>query len=64
MNTENIINDLKPLDYVIEEKTITLLFNDNKILILNDFDDKIMFSFFIDRKLGWKQPFFHTHDEN
>ena len=48
---ENIIKDLKPLDYVIEEKTITLLFNDNKILILNDFDDKIMFSFFIDRKL-------------
>ena len=51
MNTENIIKELKPLDYVIEEKTITLLFNDNKILILNDFDDKIMFSFFIDRKL-------------
>jgi hypothetical protein len=51
MNTENIIKELKPIDYVIEEKTITLLFNENKILILNDFDDKIMFSFFIDRNL-------------
>lgn len=51
MNTENIIKELKPIDYVIEEKTITLLFDENKILILSDFDDKIMFSFFINRCL-------------
>ena len=43
MNTENIIKDLKPLDYVIEEKTITLLFNDNKILILNNLAKIIFF---------------------
>jgi hypothetical protein len=51
MNTENIIKELKPIDYVVEEKTIMLLFDKNKILILNNFDDKIMFSFFIDRNL-------------
>jgi hypothetical protein len=50
MNTENIIRELNPIDYVIEDKKITLLFNDNKILILSDLEDKIMYSFFIDRE--------------
>lgn len=51
MNTENIIKELKPIDYFIEKSKITLLFNDNKILILNDLDDKFMYSFFINKKL-------------
>ena len=50
MNTENIIKELKPIDYFIEKSKITLLFN-NKILILNDLDDKFMYSFFINRNL-------------
>jgi hypothetical protein len=49
MNTENIINELRPIDYFIENSKITLLFNDNKILILNDLDDKFMYSFFINK---------------
>lgn len=54
MNTENIINELKPIDYFIERNKITLLFGENKILILDDLDDlddKFMYSFFIDKNL-------------
>jgi hypothetical protein len=51
MNTENIINELKPIDYFIEKNKITLLFGENKILILDDLDDKFMYSFFIDKNL-------------
>lgn len=51
MNTENIIKELKPIDYFIEKRTTTLLFNDSKILILNDLDDKFMYSFFINKNL-------------
>ena len=51
MNTENIIKELKPIDYFIEKSKITLLFNDNKILMLNDLDEKFMYSFFINKNL-------------
>jgi hypothetical protein len=51
MNTENIIKELQPIDYFIEKSKITLLFNENKILMLNDLDDKFMYSFFIDKNL-------------
>jgi hypothetical protein len=51
MNTQKIINELKPIDYFIEKSKITLLFNDNKILMLNDLNDNFMYSFFIDRNL-------------
>ena len=51
MNTENIIKELQPIDYFIEERTTTLLFNDDKILVLNDLDDKFMYSFFINKNL-------------
>jgi hypothetical protein len=51
MNTEDIINKLKPIDYFIEKNRITLLFGENKILILNDLDDEFMYSFFIDKNL-------------
>ena len=51
MNTENTINELKPIDYFIERNKITLFFGENKILILNDLDDKFMYSFFIDKNL-------------
>ena len=51
MNIENIIKQLKPIDYFIEKSKITLLFNDNKILILNDLNDKFMYSFFINKNL-------------
>ena len=51
MNTENIISEFKPIDYFIEKNKITLLFSENKILILNDLDDKFMYSFFIDKNL-------------
>jgi len=51
MNTENIIKELQPIDYFIEKSTITLLFDENKILILNYLDDKFMYSFFIDKNL-------------
>ena len=51
MNTENIITELKPIDYFIEKSKITLLFDENKILILDDLDDKFMYSFFINRNL-------------
>lgn len=47
MNTENIINELKPIDYFIEKNKITLLFGENKILILDDLDDKFMYSFLL-----------------
>ena len=53
MNTENIISEFKPIDYFIEKNKITLLFSENKILILDDLDDlddKFMYSFFIDKK--------------
>ena len=49
MNTENIISEFKPIDYFIEKNKITLLLGDNKILILDDLDDKVMYSFFIDK---------------
>lgn len=51
MNTENIISEFKPIDYFIEKNKITLLFSENKILIINDLDDKFMYSFFIDKNL-------------
>jgi len=51
MNTENKINELKPIDYFIEKNKITLLFGENKILILDYLDDKFMYSFFIDKNL-------------
>ena len=54
MNTENIISEFKPIDYFIEKNKITLLFSENKILILDDLDDlddKFMYSFFIDKNL-------------
>lgn len=51
MNTENIITELKPIDYFIEKSKITLLFDENKILILDDLDNKFMYSFFINRNL-------------
>jgi hypothetical protein len=51
MNTEKIITELSPIDYLIEYKKITLLFNNNKILILSDFKNKIMFTFFSNRML-------------
>mgnify|MGYP006057225851 FL=1 len=51
MNTENIISEFKPIDYFIEKNKITLLFSENKILILNDLDDKFMYSFFFDKNL-------------
>ena len=51
MNTENIIKELKPIDYFIEKSKMTLLFNEDKVLILQDFDDEIMFTFFINNKL-------------
>ena len=51
MNIENIIKELNPIDYFIEKEKITLLFDSKHILILNNFDDKIMFSFFINRIL-------------
>lgn len=51
MNTEKIITELNPIDYLIEYKKITLLFNNNKILILSDFKNKIMFTFFSNRML-------------
>lgn len=51
MNTKNIIKEFNPIDYHEEKRKITLVFNENKILMLNDFDDKIMYSFFVDRKL-------------
>ena len=44
---ENIvIPEYKDMINIVET-----FYNENKILMLNDFDDKIMFSFFIDRKL-------------
>jgi hypothetical protein len=43
MNTENIIKELKPIDYF--KKKNNTLFNDSKILILNDLDDEFMYSF-------------------
>ena len=51
MNTENIIKKLEPIDYFIEKHKITLLFADNKILMLNDLEDKFMYSFFINKNL-------------
>jgi hypothetical protein len=51
MNTENIIKELQPIDYFIEKSKITLLFNENKILMLNDLYDKFMYSFFINKNL-------------
>jgi hypothetical protein len=48
MNTENIIKELKPIDYF--KKKNNTLFNDSKILILNDLDDEFMF-FFINKNL-------------
>jgi len=51
MNTENIIKELQPIDYFIEKSKITLLFNENKILMLNDLDYKFMYSFFINKNL-------------
>lgn len=51
MNTENIIKELKPIDYFIEKSKITLLFNDDKTLMLNDLDEKFMYSFFINKNL-------------
>jgi hypothetical protein len=33
------------------KRTTTLLFNDSKILILNDLDDEFMYSFFINKNL-------------
>jgi hypothetical protein len=51
MNIENIIKELQPIDYFIEKSKITLLFNENKILILDDLDDKFMYSFFINSNL-------------
>ena len=51
MNTENIIKELQPIDYFIEKSKITLLFDKNKILMLNNLDDKFMYSFFINKNL-------------
>lgn len=51
MNIKKIIKKLTPLDYFIEKTKLTLLFNENRILILSDFDDKIMYCLFINRYL-------------
>lgn len=52
MNTEYIIKELYPIDHFIEKRKVTLLFNDNKMLILQDFgNNEILFSFFIDKNL-------------
>jgi hypothetical protein len=51
MNTQNIIKEFNPMDYFIEKSKLTLLFDKDRILIIDDFDDEIMFSFFINRQL-------------
>lgn len=51
MDFENIINELSPIDFHIEKGKITLLFSENKILILNDLEDDFMYSFFINKNL-------------
>lgn len=51
MKFKNIINELNPLDYFIESKKITMLFDRDVILILQDFDNQLMFTFFVNRKL-------------
>ena len=51
MNIKNIITELEPLDYLIEKSKLTMIFNDSKILIIDDFDTQLMYSFFIKRQL-------------
>lgn len=51
MNIENIIKKLNPIYYLIDTINLTLLFDDNKIILLSDFNDKIMYSFFINKEL-------------
>jgi hypothetical protein len=51
MNIENIVKQLQPSDYSIEKDKITLLFNNEKMLILSDYRNKFMYSFFINRNM-------------
>ncbi len=50
MNREFIIQELKPSTYCNEENRLTLLLKENEILMLYDFDGKIMFTYFINKE--------------
>jgi len=51
MDVNKIISKLNPLDYNIETVNLTLLFHNNIILLLSDFDYEIMYTLFVNRNV-------------